>query len=80
MEYLHVLVFRCDKCQSPILTAVICANSPCSHLELYEKVVPLQCLACQHKQNKYGAEAVRRFDPMDWPYRIGLEHHKEDKS
>ena len=82
MEYVHIYLFACDKCKGPIPVARVCANSPCSELELVERVIAMACpcSTCQHKQHKYGSQAIHRFEPLEWPYRIGSSLHTEGTS
>jgi hypothetical protein len=77
MEYLHVVVFRCEKCSTPVHAWMICPMKPCTDSHIESNTFTLECPQsdCDWKGEKFGKEAVRRFEPVDWPYRTDSALH-----
>jgi hypothetical protein len=74
VNYLHILVFACDRCKRPAMAWVISADMPCDDCDLDNNRATLAC-CCGYSWGSVGAKAMRRFGPIEWPHRIGLVRH-----
>jgi DNA-directed RNA polymerase subunit RPC12/RpoP len=66
-QYLHLSVYRCEKCQGPVVTAWLGVRENEISRETDKRELGARCLACGHQQI-VSAEpgVVRHFPPTEW--------------
>ena len=66
-HYLHLSVYRCDKCQGPIVTGSVAARENEISKEIEKQEIGAICLSCGCRQSAAPKAAlVRHFPPMEW--------------
>lgn len=67
-HYLHLSVYRCDKCQGPVVTGSLAVRENEISKETEKQLIGAICLSCGSRQ-KVAQEGmpVRHFPPVDWP-------------
>ena len=66
-HYLHLAVYRCDKCQGPVVTASLAVRENEISKETDKRELGARCLACGHQQiASTGPGVVRHFPPTEW--------------
>jgi DNA-directed RNA polymerase subunit RPC12/RpoP len=66
-QYLHLSVYRCDKCQGPVVTASLAVRENEISKETDKRELGARCLACGHQQiASTGPGVVRHFPPTEW--------------
>jgi DNA-directed RNA polymerase subunit RPC12/RpoP len=67
-HYLHLSVYRCDKCQGPVVTASLAVRENEISKETEKQQIGANCLSCgyRHRAMPEGRPA-RQFPPVDWP-------------
>jgi hypothetical protein len=67
-HYLHLSVYRCDKCQGPVVKGSVAVRENEISKETEKLEIGAICLSCGHRQDPTaGAARVRHLLPMDWP-------------
>jgi hypothetical protein len=67
-HYLHLSVYRCDKCQGPVVTGSLAVRENEISKETEKHEVGAICLSCGHRQNAAtGPARIRHLLPIDWP-------------
>lgn len=67
-HYLHLSVYRCDKCQGPVVKGSLSVRENEISKETEKLEIGAICLSCGHRQNApTGTARVRHLMPMDWP-------------
>jgi hypothetical protein len=67
-HYLHLSVYRCDKCQGPVVTGSLAVRENEISKETEKQEIGAICLSCGHRQNSAtGLVRIRHLPPMDWP-------------
>jgi hypothetical protein len=67
-HYLHLSVYRCDKCQGPVVKGSLSVRENEISKETEKLEIGAICVSCGHRQNAAtGAARVRHLLPMDWP-------------
>jgi DNA-directed RNA polymerase subunit RPC12/RpoP len=66
-QYLHLSVYRCDKCQGPVVAASLGVRENEISKETDRRELGARCLACGHQQIASTAPGVaRHFPPTEW--------------
>jgi hypothetical protein len=66
-QYLHLSVYRCDKCQGPVVTGSLAVRENEISKETEKQDVGAICISCGSRQGKVTAPAVaRHFPPTEW--------------
>ena len=66
-HYLHLAVYRCDKCQGPVVTGSIAVRESEISKETEQQEIGAICVSCGHRQIAATAPAVaRHLMPMEW--------------
>jgi hypothetical protein len=67
-HYLHLAVYRCDKCEGPVVAASLAVRESVISRETEKQQLGSICISCGQRQN-VGTEStfVRHFPPTDWP-------------
>ena len=67
-HYLHLSVYRCDKCQGPVVTGSLAVRENEISKETEKQQIGATCLSCGSRQRATpeGA-AAGHFPPVDWP-------------
>ena len=66
-QYLHLSVYPCDMCASPVIAGSLAVRENEISKETEIRPIGALCLSCGHRQN--GAihlERVRHFPPIEW--------------
>jgi len=67
-HYLHLSVYRCDKCQGPVVKGSLAVRENEISKETEKLEIGAICVSCGQRQNAATGEArVRHLLPMDWP-------------
>jgi hypothetical protein len=67
-HYLHLAVYRCDKCQGPVVTGSVAVRESEISKETEKQEIGAICLLCGYRQSKATEPAhARHLLPMDWP-------------
>jgi hypothetical protein len=67
-HYLHLSVYRCDKCQGPVVTGSLAVRENEISKETKKQEIGAICLSCGHRQiAASGPARARHLPPMDWP-------------
>jgi hypothetical protein len=67
-HYLHLSVFRCAKCQGPVVKGSLAVRENEISKETEKLEIGAICLSCGHRQHAVTEAArVRHLLPMDWP-------------
>ncbi len=67
-HYLHLSVYRCDKCQGPVVTGLLAVRENEISKETERQEVGAICLSCGYRQSAAPEAApARHLPPMDWP-------------
>jgi len=67
-HYLHLSVYRCDKCQGPVVTGSLAVRENEISKETEKQQIGASCLACGSRQRAApDGTPVRQFPPVDWP-------------
>ena len=66
-HYLHLSVYRCEKCQGPVVTGSLAVRENEISRETEKREIGAVCLSCDSRQSKAtdGAE-TRHLMPMEW--------------
>jgi DNA-directed RNA polymerase subunit RPC12/RpoP len=72
-HYLHLSVYRCDKCQGPVVNGSLAVRENEISKETEKQHIGASCLSCgyRHKVMPEGTPA-RHFLPVDWPPVAGV--------
>lgn len=66
-QYLHLSVYRFDKCQGPVVTASLAVRENGISRETDKRELGARCLACGHQQIASTAPGIaRHFPPTEW--------------
>jgi hypothetical protein len=67
-HYLHLSVYRCDKCQGPVVSGSLAVRQNEISKETEKQEIGAICLSCGYRQNTAteGTQA-RHLMPMEWP-------------
>ena len=67
-HYLHLSVYRCDKCQGPVVTGSVAVRQNEISKETEKQEIGAICLSCGYRQNA-ATEGThpRHLMPMEWP-------------
>jgi hypothetical protein len=67
-HYLHLSVYRCDKCQGPVASGSLAVRENEISKETEKQEVGAICLSCGHRQSApTELTRTRHLPPMDWP-------------
>jgi hypothetical protein len=67
-HYLHLSVFRCDKCQGPVVTGSLAVRENEISKETEKQQIGASCLSCGDRQTAMpDGVSARHFPPVDWP-------------
>jgi len=67
-HYLHLSVYRCDKCQGPIVTGSLAARQNEISKETEKKEIGAICLSCGYRPSMATENSpARHVMPMEWP-------------
>jgi len=67
-HYLHLSVYRCDKCQGPVVTGSLAVRENEISKETERQEIGAICLSCSRRPNSAtGLVRIRHLPPMDWP-------------
>jgi hypothetical protein len=67
-HYLHLSVYRCDKCQGPVVTGSLAVRQNEISKETEKQEIGAICLSCGYRQRTTpGGTPARHFPPVDWP-------------
>ena len=67
-QYLHLSVYRCDKCQGPVVAGSVATRENEISRETDKREVGAICLSCGNRQSPAPDRVpVRHVLPMDWP-------------
>lgn len=76
-NYLHLSVYRCDKCQGPVVAGSVATRETEISRETEEREVGAICLSCGNRQSSADdGVPVRHLLPMDWPPAGGVQTNK----
>ena len=66
-HYLHLSVYRCEKCQGPVVTGSVAVRQNEISKETEKKEIGAVCLSCGSRQSTAteGADA-RHLMPLEW--------------
>ncbi len=66
-HYLHLSVYRCDKCQRPVVTGSLAVRQNEISKETEKQEIGAICLSCGYRQNA-ATEGThpRHLMPMEW--------------
>ena len=66
-HYLHLSVYRCDKCQGPVVTGSVAVRQNEISKETEKQEIGAICLSCGYRQNA-ATEGThpRHLMPMEW--------------
>lgn len=72
-HYLHLSVYRCHKCQGPVVTGSVAVRENEISKETEKQEIGALCISCGHRQSAVteGAPA-RHLPPMDWPPAVAI--------
>jgi hypothetical protein len=66
-QYLHLSVYRCDKCQGPVVTGSLAVRENEISKETEKQEVGAICLSCGNRQSKVTVPGLaRHFPPTEW--------------
>lgn len=66
-QYLHLAVYRFDKCEGPVVTASLTVRENAIARETDNEEVGAMCLSCGYKQSRATELGVaRHFPPIEW--------------
>jgi hypothetical protein len=66
-DYLHLCVYRCEKCAGPVAKAWAAIRENEISKETETQQIGAVCLACGHQQSKAVEEnSTRHFTPVEW--------------
>jgi hypothetical protein len=67
-HYLHLSVYRCDKCQGPVVNGSLAVRENEISKETEKQQIGANCLSCgyRHSVMPEGTPA-HNFLPVDWP-------------
>jgi DNA-directed RNA polymerase subunit RPC12/RpoP len=66
-QYLHLAVYRCDRCQGPVITGSVAVRENEISKETDIREIGAACLSCGYRQAMATAPAVaRHFPPVEW--------------
>jgi DNA-directed RNA polymerase subunit RPC12/RpoP len=66
-QYLHLSVYRCDKCEGPFVTASLAVRENEISKETDKRELGARCLTCGNQQIASTVPAVvRHFPPTEW--------------
>ena len=66
-QYLHLSVYRCDKCHGPVVTASLAVRENEISKETDKRELGARCLVCGHQQiASTGPGVVHHFPPTEW--------------
>ena len=67
-HYLHLSVYRCDKCQGPVVTGSLAVRENEISKETEKHEIGALCISCGHRQGTVTeGTPARHLPPMDWP-------------
>jgi len=67
-HYLHLSVYRCEKCQGPVVSGSLAVRENEISKETEKQQIGAACLACGSRQRAFPEETpARHFPPIDWP-------------
>ena len=67
-HYLHLSVYRCDKCQGPVVTGSLAVRENEISKETEKQDIGSICLSCGYRQSAANGPArIRLLLPIDWP-------------
>jgi hypothetical protein len=67
-HYLHLSVYRCDKCQGPVVSGSLAVRENEISKETDKQEVGAICLSCGFRQSAATEPArTRHLPPTDWP-------------
>ncbi len=67
-HYLHLAVYRCDKCQGPVVTGSVGVRENEISKETEKQQIGASCLSCGYRQRAVPeGTPARQFPPIDWP-------------
>jgi hypothetical protein len=67
-HYLHLSVYRCDKCEGPVVAGSVATRENEISRETDKREVGAICLSCGYRQSVATDRVpVRHVLPMDWP-------------
>jgi hypothetical protein len=67
-HYLHLSVYRCDKCEGPVVAGSVATRENEISRETEKREVGAICLSCGYRQSPTSdGVPVRHVLPMDWP-------------
>ena len=66
-HYLHLSVYRCERCQGPVVTGSLAVRQNEISRETEKKEIGAVCLSCDSRQSKAADGAkTRPLMPMEW--------------
>lgn len=66
-HYLHLAVYRCDRCQGPVVTGSLAMRESEITRETEQQDLGAICVSCGHRQPTATAPGVaRHLMPMEW--------------
>jgi len=72
-HYLHLSVYRCGKCQGPVVTASLAARENEISKEIEKQQIGAACLSCgSWERAAPDGTPARQFPPVDWPFIGGV--------
>lgn len=67
-HYLHLSVYRCEKCHGPVVTGSLAVRENEISKETEKEQIGAACLACGSRQRALPeGTPARHFPPIDWP-------------
>jgi len=67
-HYLHLSVYRCDKCEGPVVAGSVATRETEISRETEKRAVGAICISCGYRQSAATeGMSVRHLLPMDWP-------------
>jgi hypothetical protein len=66
-HYLHLSVYRCDKCQGPVVNGSLAVRENEISKETEKQQIGATCLSCGYRQRALPeGTPARQFPPVDW--------------
>jgi len=67
-HYLHLSVYRCDKCQGPVVKGSLAVRENEISKETEKEEIGAICISCGRRQTAATESTrIRHLMPMDWP-------------